>query len=164
MRAIKNMLNENNVRLVFDISLWLKGVFALSEIIGGFVALFVSQQFLLNLALWVTKDEFAEDSNDAVATYILHSVQNLSIGTQNFVAIYLFVHGIIKLWLIVGLLKKKLSYYPVAMIVFGLFIIYQLYRYTFTHSIWLLLITLLDLIIIVLTAHEYKYLKNRAQD
>jgi len=35
----------------------------------------------------------------------------------------------------------------------------QLYRYSYTHSIWLLLVTVLDLIVIGLTWHEYKYLK-----
>ena len=47
------------------------------------------------------------------------------------------------------------------MLVFGLFIIYQLYRYQFTHSLWLLLITLVDALVIALTWHEWKYLRRR---
>ena len=78
-------------------------------------------------------------------------------------AIYLFGHGVIKLWIIIGLLRKKLWYYPVAMIVFGLFIVYQLYRYTFTHSFLLLLITALDFIVIGLTWHEYRHLRTNAR-
>ncbi|MDE1925063.1 MAG: DUF2127 domain-containing protein [Patescibacteria group bacterium] len=156
----KPWVQEKYIHLVFDISLWLKGVFALSEIVAGVAAYFVSQQFLLGVVQWVTADEFAEDPHDAIANFLLHSVQNLSIGAQNFAAIYLLGHGIIKLWLIVGLLRKKLWYYPVAMVVFGLFIAYQLYRYTFTHSPLLLFITVLDLIVIGLTWHEYRYLRR----
>ena len=151
---------EKYIHLVFDISLWIKGVFALSEIIAGVAAYFVSQQFLLGIVQWVTADEFAEDPHDLISNFLLHSVQNLSIGAQDFAAIYLLAHGIIKLWLIVGLLRKKLWYYPVAIVVFGLFIVYQLYRYTFTHSVLLLLITVLDLIVIGLTWHEYRYLRR----
>nr|WP_258171938.1 DUF2127 domain-containing protein [Burkholderia contaminans] len=46
------------------------------------------------------------------------------------------------------------------MIVFGLFIGYQVYRFTFTHSVWLLLVTALDIVVIALTWHEYRYLRN----
>ena len=73
---------------------------------------------------------------------------------------YLLSHGVIKAVLIVGLLREKLWYYPVAIIVFVSFILYQLYRFNHTHSIWLLLITLLDIVVIWLTWHEYRYLQK----
>ena len=152
--------SEKNIHLVFEVSLWLKAVFALSEIVAGIAAYFVSQRLLLSLVLWVTHDEFAEDPRDLVANFLLHTVQNLSVGVQTFAAIYMLAHGVVKLWLIVGLLRRKLWYYPTAIVVFFLFIAYQLYRYTFTHSLWLLIITLLDVIVIRLTWHEYRYLRN----
>lgn len=154
------LLNEKRVHLFFVASLWAKGLFALSETLGGIAAFFVTKQFLTDVALWVTKHEFAEDPHDVVANYLIHAVQNLSIGAQNFAALYLLGHGVIKLWLIVGLLRKKVWYYPVAIVIFSLFIAYQLYRYTFTHSMWLLLITLVDLVVIGLTLHEYRYLRR----
>jgi uncharacterized membrane protein len=154
------LLSERNIHLVFEVSLWLKGVFAFFEILGGIFTYFVPKQLLLGFVRWVTKDEFAEDPHDVVANFMLHTVQHLSVGTQTFAAIYLIAHGVIKLWLIVGLLRKRLWYYPVAIVVFGLFIVYQLYRYSFTHSIWLLFLTALDIIVIVLTWHEYGYLRR----
>lgn len=160
MRRLKRVLSEKNIHLIFFVSLWAKAVFALTEIIGGIAAFFVSTQFLNDIAQWVTRHEFAEDPNDVIANFLLHSVQSLTAGTLNFAAIYLLAHGIIKLWLIVGLLRRRLWYYPVAIVVFGLFIVYQLYRYTFTHSIWLLVITAIDLVVIGLTWHEYRYLKG----
>ncbi len=154
------LLDEKHIHLFFDVTLWFKGVFALSETIGGIAAFFVSKQLLISFVLWVFKDEFAEDPHDLIANFLLHSAQGLSIGAQNFAAIYLLAHGIIKLWLIIGLLRKKLWYYPTALVIFGLFVVYQLYRYAFTHSVWLLLITVLDVIVIVLTWHEYTYLRR----
>ena len=75
-------------------------------------------------------------------------------------AAYLFSHGGIKLWLIVGLLREKLWYYPVAIAVFDLFAGYQLYRFAFSHSVWWLLITAVDGIVIGLTCYEYRYLRR----
>jgi uncharacterized membrane protein len=48
----------------------------------------------------------------------------------------------------------------VAIAVFFAFIAYQLYRYSFTHSEWLLLLTILDGVVIWLTWHEFTHLKN----
>ncbi len=86
------------------------------------------------------------------------------LGTQRFLALYLLGHGVVKLWLIVGLLRERLWYYPVALVVFALFIVYQLYRFSFTHSVWLLLISVVDVVVIGLTWHEYRYLhRSKAQ-
>jgi uncharacterized membrane protein len=160
MPESKNLAQEEKIHLAFEISLLLKALFALGQIIGGIVALFVTKDFLLKTVSVLTQEELAEDPRDLIANYLLHSAQNLSIGTQLFVALYLLGHGSIKLWLIIGLLRQKLWYYPTAILVFGLFIVYQLYRFNFTHSVWLLLITLVDVIVIALTWHEYKYLRR----
>ena len=164
MPESKNLAQEEKIHLAFEISLLLKALFALGQIIGGIVALFVTKDFLLKTVSVLTQEELAEDPRDLIANYLLHSAQNLSIGTQLFVALYLLGHGSIKLWLIIGLLRQKLWYYPTAILVFGLFIAYQLYRFNFTHSVWLLLITLVDVIVIALTWHEYKYLRGFCAD
>lgn len=159
----KNLLNQKGLHLAFEVSLWLKGLFALSEAIAGVAVNFISQNFLLSIVLWFTKEELAEDPQDAVAHFLLHAAQHFSASTQMFAALYLLGHGVIKLWLIVGLLRRKLWYYPIAMVVFTLFIAYQLYRYSFTHSVWLLLITVLDIVVIALTWYEYRFLKGVRQ-
>ncbi len=158
--SLNRLFNEKKLHLIFAVSLWLKAVFALSEIVAGVVTYLVPRQLLLPLVVWVTKDEFAEDPHDHIANFLLHTVQHLSISSQKFAAIYLLGHGVIKLWLIAGLLRQKLWYYPLGIIVFALFIAYQLYRYAFTHSMWLLLLTSLDIIVIALTWHEYTYIRN----
>lgn len=163
MFRLKGFLTEKELHAAFEVSLWLKGLFALSEVIAGVAIYFVSQRFLLSIVLWVKKNEFSEVPHDAVANFLLHAVQNFSVSTQKFAVLYLFGHGVIKLWLIVGLLRRRLWYYPVAMIVFALFVTYQLYRYTFTHSIWLLLITIFDLIVIALAWCEYRFLHGWRQ-
>ena len=156
-----NLRDEKALHLIFELSLVFKGIIALVEIIGGILVFFVSHVFLMNFVMAITQDELIEDPKDYIAHYLIQSAQNLSIGSQYFAALFLLSHGFIKMFLIVGLLRKKPSYYPAAIIVFGLFIIYQLYRYQFTHSLWLLVITAVDVLVIVLTWHEWKYLHRR---
>ncbi len=159
MPGIKKLFEEKNIHLVFEVSLIFKGAIALFEILGGILVYFISQSFLLNVILALTQHELLQDPRDFFANYLLHSAQNFSVSSQHFAAFFLLSHGIIKMFLIIGLLRKKLWYYPTGIVVFGLFIIYQLYRFSFTHSLWLLVITLLDLVVIWLTWHEWRYLK-----
>ena len=80
---------ERRIHATFVASLWLKAGFALSEILAGVATYFVSKLFLLSVVTWVTKDEFAEDRNDLVANFLLHSVEHLSIGGKTFSVVYL---------------------------------------------------------------------------
>ena len=156
----KNKLfNQGRVHVVFEISLIFKGFFAFGEVTAGVFAYFVNRHFLLNLTDAVTRMELSEDPRDFVANHVLHFAQALSVGSQHFAAIYLLIHGVIKLWLIVGLWRKKLGYFPVAIAVFVLFIVYQIYRFSLTHSLILLLITVVDLGVIGLTWLEYRHLR-----
>ena len=164
MRGIKEFLDEKKIHLVFEVSLWLKGTFALTEVLGGVAAFVVPQQLLVHIANVITQGELTEDPHDLVANYLLHSAQHLSIGAQHFTGLYLMSHGVIKLWLIVGLLRERLWYYPTGMVVFSLFIIYQLYRFTSTQSLWLLFITAVDIVVIGLTWHEYGYVRRHLEE
>jgi len=152
---------ENKIRTIFRLSLIIKAILALSEVIVGILAYFVTQQFLVSVITILTHDELMEDPKDFISNYLIQTAKNLSPHSQHFAAFYLISHGIIKTWLVVGLLRKKLWYYPTSIVIFGLFIVYQLIRFTSTHSLWLILITVLDLIVIGLTVHEYNYLRKK---
>lgn len=131
------------------------------EIATSIFAYFVPQQVLLEPVQAITRMELTEDPRDFAANYLLHATQGLSVSSQHFTAFYLLSHGVIKLWLIIGLWRKKLGYYPAAIAVFGLFILYWVYRYRFTHSLSLLLITALAVVVIGLTWLEYQHLRRR---
>lgn len=160
MVSMKKLFDDKNIHVAFEVSLALKGAFAAMEVIAGIFTYFVTQQFVLSLMQAVTRTELTEDPRDFVANHLLHATQNLSVSSQHFAAFYLLSHGIIKLWLIIGLWRGKLAYYPTAIAVFGLFILYQMYRYSFTQSLLLLLITLLDGAVIWLTWSEYRLLRR----
>ncbi len=152
-------MNKTILHKIFRISIFLKGIDSLFETIGGFLLLFVNPLLINNFVRLIFQHELIEDPNDFIGNILINLSSNLSVSAQLFGAIYLITHGVIKLALIIGLWKRKLWTYIAAEIVFTIFIIYQVYRFTFTHSIFLILLTFLDVIIIILTWFEYKQLK-----
>jgi hypothetical protein len=46
-------------------------------------------------------------------------------------------------------------------LVFGAFVAYQLFRFQVTQSLWLMAITILDIVVIAMTWHEYQFLRRR---
>jgi uncharacterized membrane protein len=85
----------------------------------------------------------------------LSLAQNFTVSTQRFYAFYLLSHGVIRVFLVVGLLRNKPWAYPVSLVVFGLFIVYQLYRFSYTHGIGLIVLTVFDVIVMGLIWREY---------
>jgi uncharacterized membrane protein len=148
------------VHFAFRLSVFLKGIHALIEIIGGFLLLVISANTLTDFIFYLTADEIAGDSNDFFANTLLHFSQSFSEAGQSFLAFYLLSHGIVKLFLVAALLKKKLWAYPLSLYVLGVFIAYQLYRYLSTHSMLLILLTIFDLFVMVLIYLEYRLVKK----
>lgn len=154
---------EKEIHLVFEISIILKGISAFFEVIGGVLALFVTKSYIVSMVLFLTQEELSQDPNDAIAHYLINLSNNFSVTSQHFLAFYLLSHGIIKLFLVTGLLRRKLWSYPLSIFVFSLFIVYQIYKYYFVPSTWLLLLTLFDVLVIWLTWHEYQKVKKHFQ-
>jgi uncharacterized membrane protein len=153
-------MNERHVHQIFEIGVLLKGAHALIECIGGLVLAFVSTSAITNLVNALTQEELIEDPDDFVATHLLSLAQNLTVSTQRFYAFYLLSHGVIKLLLVAGLLRNKLWAYPVSLVVLGLFIIYQIYRFSYTHGVGLIVLTVFDVIVMGLIWHEYRLVRR----
>lgn len=152
---------EKKIHLAFEISILLKGFHSVLEILGSFLIFFITKSYIISQVLYLTQEELSEDPKDLIAHYLINASNNFSISSQHFIALYLLSHGVIKLFLVIGLLRKKLWAYPASIVVFSLFIIYQLYRFYDTHSLWLLIFTIFDIAIIWLTIHEYHHMKAR---
>lgn len=146
--------------VLFLVSVWLKGLDGLLELIGGTALFSVSPAFILNVVRVITQDEIAEDPRDVVANVLRDAAARLSFATEHFMAIYLLVHGVVKLALVWALLARVLFAYPLSIVIFAGFIVYQLYRYTFTHGIGLLALSALDFVVIGLIWLEYRALRR----
>ncbi|MHB8477585.1 MAG: DUF2127 domain-containing protein [Steroidobacteraceae bacterium] len=156
-------MNEHRIHQIFFISVLLKGADALIECISGVVLAFVSTSAVTRLVSSLTQEELIEDPHDFVATHLLSLAQTFTVSTQHFYAFYLLSHGVIKVFLVIGLLRNKLWAYPVSLAVLGLFIIYQLYRFSYTHSLGLLVLTGFDGVVMGLIWHEYRLIRGHVE-
>ena len=139
-------MTEKRIHLIFVVSVLAKGLHALIEIAGGLALYLFSAEVI---ARWL--DEI--DRRDWIARHFPAS-------EQHFYAFYLLSHGLVKVVLVFFLLREKLWAYPASIAVFGLFIAYQMYRYSFTHDIGLILLSLFDLFVISLAVHEFRLLRK----
>ena len=153
-------MNEQRIHRIFEVSVLLKGAHAAVECMGGLALALASTASIEKWVNRLTQEELIEDPKDFVATHLLGMAQGFSINTKNFYAFYLLSHGIVKLALVVGLLRNKLWAYPASLIVLSLFIIYQVYRFSYTQSVGLIVLTIFDLIVMILIWHEYGLMRR----
>ena len=157
---IRQLTHGELAHKVFWISIAFKTLNAVSEIVGGIALLIISQQSIVDLVYRVFQHELNQDPADWLANFVLRQALNLSPGMKAFAVVYLLAHGLIKLGLIGAIWRSKLWAYPLAGIVFSLFAVYQMYRFAYTHSIVMLLLTVLDVIIIALLFPEHDRVKE----
>ena len=144
----------------FVVSIALKALNGLLEILAGLLLVFVRPAKINSLIDSLAQSQVFEESYDFIAR-LLESGGHLSQGTWLFSILFLLSHGVIKIFLVFCLWKKKLWSYPLAIAVFGGFGVYQLYRFSLTHSLGMIILTVLDAAVILLTWHEYRFLRSR---
>ena len=136
-------MREKNIHRLFVVSVAAKGLHALIEIAGGLALYLLSSEAIAD---WIRPHEWA--------------ASHFKPEEQHFYAFYLLSHGLVKSVVVYGLLREKLWAYPGSFVVFSLFIAYQLYRYSFTHDIALIALSIFDLFVIALAVHEYRLLRK----
>ncbi len=152
-------MNEHRIHQIFEISVLLKGAHAIIECIGGLALALVSTSTIAAMINTFTQEELIEDPRDFIATHLMDLAGSNSVSSQNFYSFYLLSHGIVKIFLVVGLLRNKLWAYPASMVVLWLFIAYQVYRFSYTQSFGLIVLTVFDLVVMFLIWHEYRLVR-----
>lgn len=145
---------------LFKFGIALKGLYGIFEVISGSLVLFITKNSFTNIFNRLTRGELIEDPNDRLVTFLASALQHISTNTKLFAALYIFIHGLLNIFLAVQLHKKRLWAYPVTISAMILFMSYQMYRIFHTHSIVLILITIWDITFIAITWHEYKNQKS----
>ena len=153
-------MQEKRIHQIFVVSVLFKGAHALIEMAGGLALYLVSTATIVSTINRWSYDELVEDKHDWVANKLLEFSSHFSVEQHHFYAFYLLSHGVVKAVLVWGLLKERLWAYPASFVVFGLFIAYQLYRYSYTHDIGLIAISIIDLIVMALAWNEYRVFKR----
>ena len=155
-------LKERYIFDLFRISIFLKGVLALTEILAGTIIVFINPAAIGNAIVALIQDELADEPTSFLALHTLPLAEQFALAPKLFLALYLLSRGLIKLGLVIALLRNKLWAYPAALAVMGLFMIYQLIEIILKHSVFLIALTLFDIAVMWLIWHEYRIVSAKA--
>lgn len=140
----------------FQAAILIKGLDGALEILGGALLLVLPAHALIHLVDRLTARELSEDPNSWFAGTLKTSVEHFAGGTQHFAALYLFAHGVVKVFLVAALWRQKRWAFPVAIAFQAVFVAYEVYRFTHTHSISLLAFASLDALVGWLIWREFR--------
>jgi uncharacterized membrane protein len=153
-------VNERRIYQVFRTGVILKALHAAIEIAGGLFFCFVSVETLRRWIEWLARQELTAHPHDALTPHLLAAAQHLSGASASFYAFYLLSHGLVKAALAAGLLREKLVAYPASLVALVGFIGYQVWNFSQTHSLAMVLLTVFDLAVLALIWHEWQLLRR----
>jgi uncharacterized membrane protein len=139
----------------FLVSIALKGLGALTEVIAGIAFLKISPDALNRIVMAFIETELPEDRHDFIARHLRDYLIRFGASGKHFATWYLLSHGVVKLILVIALWMNELWAYPAMIVVLTGFIGYQIYRFALTHSMAMIFLSVFDVLVIALTWVEY---------
>ncbi|WP_245931175.1 DUF2127 domain-containing protein [Actinokineospora auranticolor] len=140
---------------LFRYAVLLKGIDGGGQLLAGLALALIPPTVITGVVHAIITRDLIGDGT--LAHHLTHAAQDFTDGgTKTFAIIYLILHGLIKLALVIALMKHYRRAYPVAAVVLGLFVAYEIYRAIDTGSIVLPIFALLDVVVIYLVIREYR--------
>jgi uncharacterized membrane protein len=149
--------NRSFLHESFEVGIAIKGFDGLLEVLGGAIIFFMKPAEMNELVRKICEHLLARAPHSSVAIHMFNASQNMTSSSARFAALYLLSHGLVKILLVTCLWLNKLWAYPMTIGVFGAFAMYQVFRFTHTHSWALVVLTVFDVLIILLTWNEYRH-------
>ena len=150
------LLTRTIFRTTFRTGITLKGIDGVLETIGGALLLLMHPAEVNAMLRVLCQHELSRDPQDFIAIHVLRASETLLGSNRLFASMYLLSHGVTKAALVVALWMNALWAYPLTIFVFAAFSVYQMYRYSHTHSMAMLLLTVFDVALIYLTWLEWQ--------
>ncbi len=146
--------------LLFIVALIIKAIDGFLEAVGGILLLLVKPKAINVIVVLLTQHELSEDPSDFIATNLVKLASNFSINPSHFASFYLLSHGFLKIFLVIFLLLGRRWAYPAFLTFISIFIVYQTYRISHTHSVLLTIFTLFDIFVAWLVWRKYRELNR----
>ncbi len=142
--------------LFFLLGVALKAVDGLAELVGGAVLLFVGPAGLSALVGRLTAHALTRDPHDFVANLLVNGTSHLPTSTVQITAVFLIVHGIVKVGIVVAMLFGAVRAYPWAIAALAALTVLQVVQLAMHPSVGLVLFAVLDVAVILLTWREWR--------
>ena len=138
-----------------QITLILKGLDGVLEMVGGILLFVVTPQQIGSFVRVLTQHELSTHPSDPIANWLVHGASGLTMSASHFAGWYLLLHGLVKIVLVWAVLKDYLWAYPWMIAFLLCFIAFQCYRIVVAFSWGMVLLTLFDILMVWLTWREY---------
>ena len=145
---------------LFRLALLVKAVDGAAELVGALVLLAVPGATLTSWIHEIISRDLLGPPDGSLARHFVAGTAEFASGNRTFAVVYLGCHGLVKLGLVAALLARWRPAYPVAVVVLGAFVAYELYRATQTGSVVLPILAAVDVAVIVVIVREYRLLSR----
>ncbi|WP_348787826.1 DUF2127 domain-containing protein [Leifsonia sp. NPDC080035] len=140
----------------FRITVVLKGIDGVLELVGGILLLFLTPERLGLVVGFLTQHELDQDPDDPIANAVVRMSHHVTGSATLFGAVYLLLHGVVKVVLVWAVLRRRFWAYPWMIGFLLVFIGWQCWELT-RHFGWgLVALTLFDILVVALTVREWR--------
>lgn len=146
---------------LFKIGMWYRIVYGALRVVLAVALLNVINVPLSDLLYKVMAHELVEDPNDLLYRAISAILQAHPVSVSYFLSVYLMFWGTTDIILSVSLLRHKIWAFPVSLALIACFMVYEVFRYSHTHSTVLLIFIFVDLVVFGLIGREFRKTKAR---
>jgi uncharacterized membrane protein len=157
------LLSKKSIRvlqILFNISIVLKGVDGLIELIGGVLFAILEKEVILKLIIDFLSYDLFKIPNKTVLELATTVSHDLDTSIRNFIIAVLIGNGFIKIAFAIGLLLRKMFIFPISIIFLIGLLIYQIIQTFYTPSLYLIFFNLFDFAVIVVIWLQYIHLKK----
>lgn len=144
---------------LFRAALLIKGLDGAVELLAALALAIGTPDRVEGLVRLVLDHHLLGGPHSFLAERFAAAAGQLSGGDRTFAVAYLALHGVVKCGLVLALARRVQPAYPVAAVVLGLFVAYELYRAVRTGSLLLPVLAALDVFVIALVLREYRHLR-----
>lgn len=118
---MRRQISEATRGLILDwaylVGVVVKGLDATLELVAGIPLLLITHVQLVDFVRTITAGELAEDPHDFLANLYLHEAARIDAAGMLVGAVYLIVHGAVKLAVVIALVRGSKRAYPWAVTV-----------------------------------------------
>ncbi len=150
-------MRERVLDLIFLLGVLFKGIDGAIELVAGAGLLLIGPNQLRGTANAATAHELQQDPHDLIANLIRHGANHLGTSATSFIAIYLLLHGVVKLAIVIALFIGSSRVYPWAIAALGAFLVFQVYELFTAPSVSVWVLSVFDAFIIGLTWREWRH-------
>src|ERR1019366_1536688 len=102
---------EKTIYELFRLSIIVKALGSIVEIVAGAAIALIPSTFVLNAALLLSQGDTSGDADDFLAQDMIHALHWLALSNNWLIGLYLFVRGLVQFLLAIALLKNKIWAY-----------------------------------------------------